>query len=87
MEKIINWVITLLNKLSQKDKIYHIIINFIIVLFLGVIFEPTVGLTVALIVSLGKEAYDEYKPESTGWNWEDLLADVIGMVIGLLIVL
>lgn len=81
------WIKSILNNLVQKDKIYHIAANFIIVLFLGVLFNPAVGLGAALIVSLVKEIYKEYKVDGSGWDWEDLFADIIGMILGLFIVL
>lgn len=87
METLKNQIKTLLTSLGQKDKMYHIAANFIIVLFLGVLFSPAVGLGAALIASLGKEIYKEYKVDGSGWNIHTLIADVIGMVLGLFIIL
>lgn len=83
METLKNWIKTLL---TNKDKLYLLVINFFIVLFLGVLFNPAIGLGTALVASIGKEVYDEYKTDS-GWNWNDLLIDAIGMVLGLFIIL
>lgn len=87
METLKTWIKNLWNNLEQKDKMYHIAANFIMVLFIGTLFGPAIGLGVSLIASLGKEIYDEYRTEGTGWDWADLLADIIGMTIGLLIIL
>lgn len=87
METLKNWIKSLLTILSQKDKLYLLVINFLIVLFLGVLFNPAIGLGVALIASIGKETYDEYISTDSGWNWNDLLIDIIGMVLGLFIIL
>lgn len=87
METIKTWIKTLLTKLSQKDKLYHLIINFLVVLFLGVLFSPTIGLAAAIVLSLGKEVYDEYRPNGAGWNWDDLTADLVGILLGLFVIL
>lgn len=87
METIKTWIKNILTNFTQRDKIYHITVNFIIVLILGVLFGPAIGLASSIIVSLGKEIYDEYRPNGTGWDWKDLLADLIGMIIGLFVIL
>lgn len=87
METIKTWIKNLLANLSQKDKMYHFAVNFIIVLFLGVLFSPAIGLATAIVASLGKEVYDEYRPNGSGWDWGDLTADLIGMILGLFIIL
>jgi uncharacterized protein YfiM (DUF2279 family) len=33
-------------------------------------------------IFVAKEVYDCHKPIPTGWSWGDLIADVIGMVVG-----
>ena len=33
---------------------------------------------------LGKELYDCVKPNPSGWDWFDLIADTIGIVVGIL---
>ena len=39
------------------------------------------------IVFFNKEIYDKYKPNPTGFDWWDILADYIGFAVGLLITL
>lgn len=72
-----------INKIG-KDKLYHFIIALLTTLIFGNIFNNVVALGVALVVSILKEIYDEYS-KGTGWNWKDLFADILGIIIGLLI--
>jgi hypothetical protein len=51
---------------------------------LGFTFNIVTGISVALIVSLSKEPYDEIKYK--GWSWDDLIADLIGIVLGIIVV-
>lgn len=39
---------------------------------------------IASIVFIAKEVYDKYKPNPTGFDWLDLLADYIGLTISIL---
>ena len=51
---------------------------------LGFTFNIVTGISVALIASLSKELYDEIKYK--GWSWDDLIADLIGIVLGIIVV-
>ena len=44
------------------------------------------GIGLAVGLSVGKE-YGDSKAPGNKWDWYDILADVIGIVIGLLLVL
>ena len=69
----------------NKDKLLHFIVNLIVVLSIGWINLPlAIGLAVGL--SVGKE-YGDSKAPGNKWDWYDILADAIGIVIGLLLVL
>lgn len=83
METIKTWIKTLLNELPQTDKRRHLAVNLIIVMFLGGLVNPIIGVIVAVLLSIGKEVYDEYRPNGTGWDWNDLVADLIGILLGL----
>lgn len=83
METIKTWIKTLLNELPQTDKRRHLAVNLIIVIFLGGLVNPIIGVIVAVLLSIGKEVYDEYRPNGTGWDWNDLVADLIGILLGL----
>lgn len=71
-----------IKKILKNDKVLHLICNFIIVVVLGFTFNIVTGISVALIASLGKELYDEIKYR----GWDDLIADLIGIVLGIIVV-
>lgn len=59
---------------------------FAIVVIFGLVLNIVSGITIALIAliaSFGKEAYDEVRPNGSGWD--DILADLLGIVLGILI--
>ena len=75
----------IISKLKNKDKLLHFIVNLIVVLSIGWINLPlAIGLAVGL--SVGREYGDSKAPDNK-WDWYDILADAIGIVIGLLLVL
>lgn len=78
IKKIIQWM-------KSNDKFAHFICNFLIVVILGIIFSPVIGLVAALVASFSKEAYDEFTEDGSGWDWKDVLADAIGIMAGLAI--
>lgn len=69
--------------MKSNDKFAHFICNFLIVVILGIIFSPVIGLAAALVASFSKEIYDEFT--GSGWDWKDVLADAIGIMAGLAI--
>ena len=87
MEKIKIWINNLINLVKTNDKVKHLLCNFIIVIVFGLIFNPVIGLGLALIASLLKEIYDEYRDNGTSWDWNDIVADIIGIILGLIFVL
>ena len=52
IKKIIQWM-------KSNDKFAHFICNFLIVVILGIIFSPVIGLAAALVASFSKETYNE----------------------------
>lgn len=58
---------------------------FAIVVIFGLVLNVVSGIALALIASFGKEAYDEVRPNDSGWSWDDILADLLGIVLGILI--
>lgn len=56
---------------------------FAIVVIFGLVLNIVSGITLALIASFGKEAYDEVRPNGSGWD--DILADLLGIVLGILV--
>lgn len=79
INKIINFI--------GKDKILHFICCFLIVIIVGVMSLPVIGLSAGIIVALLKETYDEFREGGTGWDWKDIIADFIGIILGILIIL
>ncbi len=67
---------------KQKHFLACLLITFLVGLFLGVWW----GVVASVAAGVGKEAYDS-RPGGTGWDWMDLLADGVGTVVGLLVLL
>lgn len=70
-------MINQIKKFLKNDKILHMICCFAIVVIFGLVLNIVSGITLALIASFGKEA--------SGWSWDDILADLLGIVLGILI--
>lgn len=64
-----------------NDKILHFLATLIITVLFGQI-NIIIGIFASLIASFGKELYDEYT--YGGWDWKDIVADLFGIVIGIL---
>ena len=78
-------MINQIRKFLKSDKVLHMICCFAIVVIFGLILNVVSGIALALIASFGKEAYDEVRPNGSGWSWDDLLADLLGIVLGILV--
>ena len=76
-------MINQIKKFLKNDKILHMICCFAIVVIFGLVLNVVSGIALALIASFGKEAYDEVRPNGSGWD--DILADLLGIVLGILI--
>ena len=69
-----------------KDKIYHFVIGAIFGIF--TIWLPVVVVLIAAtFVFFNKEIYDKYKPQPTGFDWWDILADYVGLTVTTIIIL
>jgi len=66
-----------------KDKIFHFIVG--LVFGLSYYFVALWAVLFGTVIFVGKEVYDIYKPNPTGFDWMDILADYTGFSIGLLI--
>lgn len=61
-------------------------LHFVVGLALGLLYLVLSLLFTVLIASvifIGKEVWDKYKPQPTGFDWLDLLADYIGLTISI----
>ncbi len=69
---------------ATNDKALHFLWAFFITCISVAIFG-WLGLIIPIVASLGKEAYDQYF--GTGWDWYDLIADGVGITLGISIIL
>lgn len=68
-----------------SDKLLHFTCSAIIT-FICLLFTPKlIAGSIALGVGIGKEIYNCYKKNPTGWSWGDLLADGLGIIVILLV--
>ena len=51
------------------------------------IFKFKVGVALAILASISKELYDKFRPNGTEWDWKDIIADLIGIILGILIII
>lgn len=91
INKIFNLILRAGNFLSEKiniriDLILHFSISFILCSLLMIICSGSLlapGITI--LIGIGKEIYDIYKPQPTGFSGKDLFADFLGISTGYLI--
>ena len=62
------------------DKIYHAISCLVITLITALFLNWWIGLILAVLAGILKEVYDA--KWGTGWDWYDILADMLGVVLG-----
>jgi len=67
-----------------KDRIYHALVNFAFALTGFVSIPFALGLCIG--ASIGKE-YGDSKASGNKWDWVDILADLVGMALGILTVI
>ena len=79
--KAIQW---LNNKLGvQSDKVLHFLVSFVIAFpLMAVNIYLAIGAT--LVIGLYKEFTDSHK-EGIYWSWGDLLADILGILIAIIL--
>lgn len=75
----------LLNTILKYDKVLHFIINFVGVIVISYYINIVFATIIMVIISVLKEFYDVIKPKPTGFSINDLIADVIGMTIGIFV--
>ena len=69
----------------MNDKIKHFIIGFI--LGMSILLIGYYSIILATVIFIGKEIYDCFKPNPTGFDVMDLLADYLGYGASLLMIL
>lgn len=93
INKIFNLIVKAGNFLSNKlnvrgDLILHFIASFIICTIFMIILPKSLSLIapgITLLVGIGKEIYDKFKTQPTGFDVKDLFADFLGMASSYLI--
>lgn len=66
----------------STDKLLHILVNVLIVSIFSLIIGTLGAVFIAALVSIIKEYYDQIRYK--GWSNLDLLADLLGILIGIL---
>lgn len=95
IKELINKIKELVNKIKTvfqnliskigKGKVLHFICAFVITLIPGLILGNFFGLAAGLCATLLKDVYREYREDGTGWNWKNIIADIIGIVAAMLL--
>lgn len=77
---------------NMSDKIKHIIVGFTLAVLIVPLtyffdFNAVVGWDFAIssVVFIGKEIYDKYKPQPTGFDKADLFCDYLGWLFGVIV--
>jgi Na+-translocating ferredoxin:NAD+ oxidoreductase RnfD subunit len=73
----------LLKSLLCEDKLKHVVVSAIMAVVLNLLLPWWVAGLLTLAIGVGKEVYDKVSGKGHA-EWEDLVADVVGVVIGLL---
>lgn len=71
--------------MKYTDKILHFVVMAVISATLFLAINPWVAFVLCLAISIGKEVYDCFKKNPTGFDLWDLTADMFGLFTGLLI--
>lgn len=72
-----------LSNLLREDKLKHIVVSAIICVALNLFLPRWVAAILTLAIGVGKEVYDKVTGKGHP-EWKDLLADLIGILIGVL---
>lgn len=72
-----------LENLLAEDKLKHIVVSAIMTVVLSLFFPWWVAAGMTFALGVGKEVYDMVSGKGCA-EWEDLLADVVGILIGVL---
>lgn len=73
----------LLKSLLAEDKLKHIVVSAIIAVVLNLFLPWLAAAGITFAIGVGKEVYDMVSGKGCS-EWGDLLADVVGILIGIL---
>ena len=66
-----------------EDKLKHIVVSAIIAVALNLFLPWWAAALITLAIGIGKEVYDKVSGKGHP-EWEDLVADLVGIMIGIL---
>ncbi len=72
-----------MNSFLTEDKLKHIVVSAIIAVALNLILPWWVAAILTLAIGVGKEVYDKVTGKGHP-EWKDLVADLVGIIIGVL---
>ena len=85
--KVYRWVVKLSTALHlPSDKVLHFLCSALIMALCSSVMNPTLSCLTTTAIGLLKELHDCHKPNPSGWDWHDLLADLLGIVFVLIFV-
>lgn len=68
---------------TQVDKLKHIVVSAIIMVIFNLFLPTYMAAIITFAIGIGKEVYDKTTNKGCP-EWKDLLADIIGIIIGIL---
>ncbi len=73
----------ILNSLLAEDKLKHVVVSAVMATVLSLFFPWWAAAGITFAIGVGKEVYDKVSGKGHS-EWKDLLADVVGILIGIL---
>ena len=70
-------------KRLTEDKLKHVVVSAIIAVALNLFLPWLAAASITFAIGVGKEVYDMVSGKGCS-EWEDLLADLVGIMIGIL---
>ena len=77
MKKLIKWI--------RRDGLLHLTVSALLVIAISVLLPVWLSALIALLIGIGKEIWDKY--HGGACNWHDVICDVAGIAVGLIIVI
>ena len=86
--KLYRWVVKLATCLHvPSDKLSQFLCAMALMIATSLLTNPCIGYGVTMAACIGKEIYDTHKPNPTGFSLGDLMADLLGVIVGMVIVI
>lgn len=82
MNTVLNINKKIVNKTGiRADLLLHFEVSALICLLLCLVLPTWTAGLITLVIGIGKEIYDIYKPNATGFDSWDLFADLLGILV------